>query len=224
MSRSVPGSHPRHVAGNARIYDGVERRMIGAGTRSIMTLTQAGLPLASARSSAGPSSPAARDQLAVAAERLRHQVVARGQQLAAVRRGSGRTRAAGSGARRSSRHRCRRRPRTAARSARRCRTPPCGTRTCRRPCMATTGASGSAARAAIANGIEAPIEPAGPLMRRRDGASMRLRPLPDLAAVAHQDGTWPRRSSTALQRPAKLHGMHLARLACEASVAQAGGR
>ena len=34
------------------------RRITGAGTRSIITLTQAGLPLASARSSAGPSSAA----------------------------------------------------------------------------------------------------------------------------------------------------------------------
>ncbi len=40
------------------------------------------------------------------------------------------------------------------------------------PITAITSASGSAARAAIANGIEAPIDPAGPLMMRRVGASI----------------------------------------------------
>ena len=40
------------------------------------------------------------------------------------------------------------------------------------PSMAITGAALSAARAAMANGIDAPIEPAGPLMMRRAGVSM----------------------------------------------------
>ncbi len=170
-----------------------------------MTLTQAGLPLAMARSSAGPSAPRAGDELAVAAERLRRPDRSAWAAARSRARGSAHTRAAGSGARRSRWHRCRRRRRRAGRSAPRCRTRPCGSRTCRRPCTAITGACGSAARAAMANGIEAPIEPAAPLMMRRRGGEQ---------ACGHCPISPPSQTRMALGC--------LARIGCRARQARAG--
>ncbi len=58
--------------------------MTGAAMLSIITLMQAGLPLASARSIAPRQVVSALDVFAVAAERRDREVVARGHQLAAV--------------------------------------------------------------------------------------------------------------------------------------------
>ena len=170
----VSSSAPAQDRGGHALDHDVDAGRLAAGERAL--------------AAPAPARRALRHELAMAAQRRRDEIVARGQQLAAVRAARRRTRAAGSGTRRSRSRRCRPRRRRAGRSARPCRTRPCGSRTCRRPARRSPGRVGSASRAAMANGIDAPIEPATPLMMRRAGGEHGLRPLRELAAVADEHG------------------------------------
>ncbi len=195
--------------------------MTGAGTRSIITLTQAGLPLASARSSAGPSCAALVTSSPCPPSACSDKIVTRGQQVAAV----GALRAVlaqldlvlgvpggivadDSDEGQVAAHGGVELGHVEAEGA----VAHDGDHGRRRVC----GAGGDGERDRRADGAGGTVDEAAG--RRQQ----RLRPLPDLAAVAHEDGVGVR-GEDRRERAAQLDGVQLAG-SREASVAQAGGR
>ena len=163
-------------------------QIAGAAMLSIITLMQAGLPLASARSIAAAQIGGPLDMFAVAAQRRHHQVVARRQQLAAVHAVRRRSRARWislSAFQRASL------PSTATNGSPR-RTAVSNSAMWKpivpSPSTANTGAFGSTSRAASANDSDAADRAGDAVDQAAAHRQHALAPLRELAAVADQHG------------------------------------